>query len=168
MGGVGEAITWKNKISSVGDAIIYTGDKADDVIPTARQAELLALDKYPGTEQVSFFDGKEVPWGTPGATRPDIVRIVDDHIEAIEVKNYNLVNDSNGLYYVLKKQISLRWLISSEFLRRFLKTKMNLQSLRYTTVWNWKRRLVSSGIFAVSGLIFSFYRCSVTLKDGCS
>jgi len=60
----------------------------------------------------------------------------------------NLSGESYGQQYDIISKV----LISSEFLRRSLKTKMNLQSLRYTTVWNWKRRLVSSGIFAVSGL----------------
>ncbi len=44
---------------------------------TPREAELKALENYPGREQVSFLDGEEVPYGTPGSTRADILREVD-------------------------------------------------------------------------------------------
>ena len=55
-----------------------------------RQAELRALNEQGGYEQLSYLNGKQVPFGTQGATRPDVVRIVGDHIEAVEVKYYNL------------------------------------------------------------------------------
>ena len=56
------------------------------------------------------MNGKEVPYGTKGATRPDVVRTVDNHLEAIEVKNYDLRNDKNvrGLLRELKRQVADR------------------------------------------------------------
>lgn len=79
-------------------------------IPTPREAELKALEKYGGKEQVSYLNGKEVPQGTPGSTRPDIVREVKGHLEAIEVKCYNLSLSSNrnGLERELTREIQDR------------------------------------------------------------
>ncbi len=71
---------------------------------TPRQAELNALKKYGGKEQISYMNGKEVKYGTPGATRPDIVVPVGDHLEAIEVKYYSL--DSPSSLSTLKKELS--------------------------------------------------------------
>ncbi|MBO4687033.1 MAG: hypothetical protein J5636_00835 [Clostridiales bacterium] len=77
-------------------------------VPEPREAELMALEEYPGEEQINFLEGKVVPQGTEGATRPDIVRIVDDHLEAIEVKRYDLVDHLDDMINVLRKQVSSR------------------------------------------------------------
>ncbi len=77
-------------------------DARNKVIKESRKSELMALEIYGGEEQVSFLNGKEVPFGTPGSTRPDITREVDGKLEAIEVKNYNL-NSKNSLYELLNK-----------------------------------------------------------------
>lgn len=107
MGGVSEAVTLKNA-AQTSESIVHLGEAADDVIPSPRQAELLAVEQYKGTEQVTYLAGEEVPWGTPGGTRPDVVRTIGDHIEAIEVKNYDLVNNSNELYRELTRQVTDR------------------------------------------------------------
>lgn len=65
------------------------------IIPTPRASELKVLQQYKGTEQVSYLAGKEVPWGTPGSTRPDVVRKVGGLTEFIEVKNYDLSAPTN-------------------------------------------------------------------------
>lgn len=80
------------------------------VIPTPREAELRALEHYGGSEQCSYINGQEVPWGTPGSTRPDVVRTVGNHLEAIEVKNYNLASPQsrNTLYSELNRQVTSR------------------------------------------------------------
>jgi hypothetical protein len=59
---------------------------------------------------VSYLAGEEVSQFTSGATRPDIVRTVDGHLEAIEVKRYDITNNSNvsELYSVLENQITTR------------------------------------------------------------
>ena len=79
-------------------------------IPEPVEAELKVLEKYGGTKQKSYLKGKEVPSGTSGSVRPDVVRIVNDQIEAIEVKRYTLCESShiNALISQLKKQIQER------------------------------------------------------------
>lgn len=106
-GGVSQASALRgaNNVDKVAGA-----NSANNVAQEARQAELRALNKYGGDEQISFLDGQKVSRGTPGATRPDIVRKVGDNYEAIEVKHYNLENDSNvrSLCNELKRQVSER------------------------------------------------------------
>lgn len=81
-----------------------------NTIPTPRQSELYALDFYKGKEQISFLGGKEVPSGTLSSTRPDIVRMVGDTLEAIEVKNYdlNIPGNRNNMYQELLRQVTER------------------------------------------------------------
>ena len=75
-----------------------------------RKAELRALNEQGGYEQLSYLNGKQVPFGTKGATRPDVVRFLGDHIEAVEVKSYNLAESScrNTLYRELVREITDR------------------------------------------------------------
>lgn len=86
-----------------------TVEIADD-IPQWRQAELRALNETGGYEQLSYLNGKQVPFGTQGATRPDVVQVLGDHIEAIEVKYYNLESKAslNTLYSELEREITAR------------------------------------------------------------
>ena len=78
----------------------------------AKEAEQRVLSKYPGEEQVSYINGEKVPFNTPGSTRPDIVRTVDNHLEAIEVKYYDLSSKNNvsRLCHELKRQVGERQL----------------------------------------------------------
>lgn len=78
--------------------------------PDWRESQLRALDEYGGSDQVSYLNGQEVSYGTAGSTRPDIVREVNGHIEAIEVKNYNLSTQSgrSSLFSSLKDELSYR------------------------------------------------------------
>ena len=78
--------------------------------PKWRQAELRALNESGGYEQLSFLDGKQVPLNTKNATRPDVVNFLGDHIEAVEVKYYNLESPEslNTLYSELDRQITSR------------------------------------------------------------
>lgn len=82
--------------------------KKGNVPHTPKQSEIDVANKYGGKDQVSYLNGKEVPFGTEGSTRPDIVRQVGNHIEAIEVKNYDLNNNKAKLIKVLMKEISDR------------------------------------------------------------
>lgn len=81
-----------------------------DDVPTWRQSELRELNRTGGYEQLSYLKGKQVPFGTPGATRPDIIRNLKDHIEAVEVKNYDLESSSSlsALFNELKREITAR------------------------------------------------------------
>ena len=90
-------------------------DKAEEIEnkrPTSRESEIEAKERYGGEEQQSYKDGKEVPYGTPGSTRPDLV--VEDpetgKLTAIEVKNYDLSDENNvdKLCDELKRQVEDR------------------------------------------------------------
>ena len=71
--------------------------------PEYRRAEQRALEAYGGDGQATYLGGEKVAWGTPGATRPDVVRTVGDHLEAIEVKYYKLDGAAN--LGVMKKEL---------------------------------------------------------------
>ncbi len=110
-GGVTEASTLRRaakvaKVAETADKDIIIGED----LPWWRQAELRALNDYGGKEQVSYLAGQEVPFGTSGATRPDVVRMVGDHLEAIEVKAYNLESQAslNTLYSELEREVTSR------------------------------------------------------------
>ena len=98
-GGVSEA--FKAKTAAASSGVIKD-------IPSPRESELFALEQYGGSEQVTYLAGQEVPWGTAGGTRPDVVRQIGNQLEAIEVKNYDLQNNIGGLCSELKRQISQR------------------------------------------------------------
>lgn len=102
-----------NSLDEVLDAVdeIPAGsiEIADD-LPAWRQAELRALNEKGGFDQLTFQNGEIVPHGTGGATRPDVVRVIGDHIEAVEVKYYDLSNPSNRnvLYKELLREVTDR------------------------------------------------------------
>lgn len=72
--------------------------------PTPRESELKAKEIYGGEEQKTFKDGKEVPYGTPGGTRPDLYA----NNTAYEVKNYILPKNEGLMTKELTRQISDR------------------------------------------------------------
>lgn len=94
--------------SNVSEVISVLDGGKDE--PKWKRAEEEALKELGGRAQVSFLDGKEVPANTPGATRPDIVRRVGDHLEAVEVKYYNLANKEcrSTLLRELKREVADR------------------------------------------------------------
>jgi len=111
IGGVSEANTLRNASKAAKAAENVT--KAADNIPTPEEAEQLAAEFYKVAEseqQVSYLAGEEVSQFTQGATRPDLIRTVDGHIEAIEVKRYDLNNQNcvNRLYSELERQVTAR------------------------------------------------------------
>lgn len=106
-GGLSEASALRQatKASEAIDTLL-----ADPAIPEWRRAELRALKQFGGNEQLSYLAGEEVPFSTPGATRPDVIRTVGNHLEAIEVKYYNLESPAslNTLYSELEREVSAR------------------------------------------------------------
>lgn len=98
IGGLSEAHMLRNVANAIDD------------VPSWRQSELDVLEQYGGSEQLTYMGGQEVPFGTPGSTRPDVVRTMGNHLEAIEVKNYNLESPSSlsTLYNELEREISAR------------------------------------------------------------
>ena len=65
--------------------------------PTWRQSEIdVGNDLGPDySAQQSFLNGQAVPQGTTGSVRPDFVS--NDGTTSVEVKNYNIATNSNGL-----------------------------------------------------------------------
>ena len=101
------------KWGAISGAVVGGASKAillNRPIPSPRKAELDALATYGGSDQLSYINGTEVPFGTPGSTRPDVVRNVGGVLEAIEVKCYNLQGSANRgvLKSELIRQISQR------------------------------------------------------------
>lgn len=112
LGGATKLRAIRETSRAVDGAVVYEKgavEIADDV-PKWRQAELRALNENGGYEQLSFLDGKQVPKGTPGSTRPDVIQNLGDHIHATEVKYYNLESPAcrNTLYRELKREIPNR------------------------------------------------------------
>ncbi len=105
-GGVSEASALRNASKAAEAA--KDGATVAKSVPTPRESELAALQKFGGKEQVTFLNGKEVAYGTKGATRPDILREVGGKLEALEVKNYDLVNNANGLFSELEREVTAR------------------------------------------------------------
>lgn len=90
--------------------LILGQSRDEDKIPQWKISEDRVLNIYGGEGQRAFQNGHEVPYNTANSTRPDVVRTIGDHLEAIEVKNYNLENSNNlsTLYHELERQVSDR------------------------------------------------------------
>jgi filamentous hemagglutinin len=71
--------------------------------PTPRQSEIdVGMDLPPGARpQVSFKNGQEAPYGTSGSVRPDYCL---GNVCSVEVKNYNIATNSNGLVSNVSQQ----------------------------------------------------------------
>ncbi len=71
--------------------------------PTPKESEVaVGTDLNSGAiPQVSYKNGKEVPYGTPGSVRPDWCL---GDVCSVEVKNYNVANNMNGLIDNVAKQ----------------------------------------------------------------
>ena len=82
--------------------------KRNGAFPTPRDSEIYALDKIGGREQVTYYKGEEGPYGTLGASRPDLVKKVGKSLHAYEIKNYNLKDNKSLLKRVLRTQIKDR------------------------------------------------------------
>ncbi len=105
IGGASKAYELKNTAGIVKNNMSY------QTRPTHQQSEMDAYNYYKGyLKQPSYLNGQEVPYGTPGSTRPDLVRNVFGHKEAIEVKNYDLSNPQNinNVITELKRQTAQR------------------------------------------------------------
>ena len=76
--------------------------------PTPRESERYALTKIGGREQVTYSKGIEVPYGTLGASRPDLVKKTGKTLHAYEIKNYDLKNNKSKLISTLREQIENR------------------------------------------------------------
>ena len=75
--------------------------------PTAKQSEIDVGKDLPtnARAQVSFRDGKEVPYGTKGSVRPDWCL---GNVCSIEVKNYDIHTNRTGLINIITEQATKR------------------------------------------------------------
>ena len=90
--------------------------KATSGIPTPKESEQYALTHYSKmgyqkiVDQISYLNGKEVPYATPGSTRPDLFAWFKKKKYAIEVKNYDLRKKTSfeALIQELRRQFTER------------------------------------------------------------
>lgn len=108
---VSEVPEWGREARETGD---LPEEAASEVVerPTPAESEQKAKEIYGGEEQKSYKDGEEVPYGTPGSTRPDLV-VVDEEAgstTAVEVKNYDLSTDQRveALCKEIRRQVGER------------------------------------------------------------
>ena len=59
-------------------------------IDRGQEGEKIVYNKYGGRQQEAYLNGNIVSSNTNGSVRPDLIRDVKGHLEAIEIKNYNL------------------------------------------------------------------------------
>ena len=123
------------KWGAISGAIVGGGSKAFQIHKvsrgsiTPREAEQAAQKFYGGREQVTYLNGEEVPYGTLGGVRPDVV--VGN--EAIEVKCYDLAHASNlhELRKTLTTEISQRVLNLPDGMTQ--RIVLNVEGRGYTT-----------------------------------
>ena len=87
----------KGDVAEASKLINKASDEIETVVrPGHRQSEIdVGKDLGEGwREQVTFKDGKEVPYGTKGSVRPDWCQ---GNICSVEVKNYNITTNQSGL-----------------------------------------------------------------------
>ena len=106
------------KWGAIGGAVAGGAGKAFDIVgksnsllkDVADEAVDLVLEGFEGRTEVSYFDGQEVPYGQAGSAKPDVVRYVDDHWEAVEIKSYSLSGAENliSLKNVVERQVTER------------------------------------------------------------
>ncbi|MQL46483.1 hypothetical protein GEA64_00055 [Photorhabdus khanii] len=93
-GNVGEASKLINKASDEITSISRPGHRKSEID--------VGKDLGDGwSGQVTFKEGKEVPYGTKGSVRPDWCQ---GNVCSVEVKNYNIATNKNGLINNVVKQ----------------------------------------------------------------
>ena len=111
-GGVQAAVFPNGGVVAPEETPNWIGVGSETGIPTPRQSELNiqnALGLSDDVAQVSYLNGEVVPYGTAGSTRPDLLLTnPDGTLTAVEIKNYDLVNDFRGLVSTLQEQLARR------------------------------------------------------------
>ncbi|MGQ1705149.1 DUF637 domain-containing protein [Acinetobacter baumannii] len=117
--------------------------------PTHKASEI-DVGKQLGTTalpQVSYKGGQVVPYGTPGSVRPDFSI---GNTVGVEVKNYNIANNSSGLISNVSKQVITR----AEQLPKGMQQQIIID-IRGQTVTDKQKAAIVSGVVAkTNGLIF--------------
>ncbi|XZW25632.1 two-partner secretion domain-containing protein [Acinetobacter baumannii] len=116
--------------------------------PTHRASEIDVGKQLGNTAlpQVSYKGGQIVPYGTPGSVRPDFSI---GNTVGVEVKNYNIANNSSGLISNVSKQVITR----AEHLPKGMQQQVVID-IRGQNVTEQQRMAIRSGIISKSnGLI---------------
>lgn len=108
-GGLSKLNAFRITKKNLGRAVEYKKGSIEinENLPQWQKSELRVLNQEGGYYQLSFQDGKVVPYSTSKATRPDVVLNKLDHLEALEVKNYDLSNNNNvaGMLKELSREV---------------------------------------------------------------
>ena len=81
-----------------------------NLIDRGQEGEKIAYNKYGGRQQEAYLNGNIVSSNTNGSVRPDLIRDVKGHLEAIEIKNYKLDSSTSrrNLIKILREQVAER------------------------------------------------------------
>ena len=81
-------------------------DSVAYIRPSWRQTEQYLCKLYgkKSKSQISYLNGKEVPYGTAGSVRPDFIH----KGKAVEAKNYDIAKNSSGLISKIAEQVNKR------------------------------------------------------------
>ena len=106
--GAGENFKWSAIGGTLADGLGKPVESRS--IHTPGESERQAAESYAGDARLSYQGGQEMPYNTPGVSRPDVSRTFYGSLEAIEVKNYNLNSERSiaVLYSELSRQVSAR------------------------------------------------------------
>ena len=79
-------------------------------IDRGQEGEKIVYNKYGGRQQEAYLNGNIVSSNTNGSVRPDLIRDVKGHLEAIETKDYNLDSSTSrrNLIKILREQVAER------------------------------------------------------------
>lgn len=104
VGGASEGFKLAKSGKAVSDAVANGTS-----IEIGQAGEAYAQEFYKGETQLSYLAGEEVPYSTPGATRPDItIKHANGTVEAVEVKACDAKNHLSSLKRELKRQVGDR------------------------------------------------------------
>lgn len=84
--------------------------KNPNPVKRGQEGEKIAYNKYGGRQQEAYLNGNIVSSNTNGSVRPDLIRDVKGHLEAIETKDYNLDSSTSrkNLIKILREQVAER------------------------------------------------------------
>ena len=88
--------------------------------------------------QVSYLNGKEVPYGTKGSVRPDFVI---GNKAAFEVKNYDIAKNSDGLVREVVRQVKDRAIHLPQGMKQRVMIDVRGQSVSDATMDNIKQKI---------------------------
>ena len=116
-------------------------DSVAYIRPSWRQTEqyLCKLFGKKSKSQISYLNGKEVPYGTKGSVRPDF--IIKGR-KAVEAKNYDIAKNSSGLISKIAEQVNKRAIHLPKGMKQEIRIDVRGQKVTEATFNNIKRKIV--------------------------